>query len=1092
MSEVVAGAHVNEVEQATQRIGRDLFERVQKDAGAFFRAERWTGQLLEWSMRHSDTRLQLFRFVDVLPTLDDPEDVVRHLKEYFEGKPDPFGGLMRVGLGVAGMGRLGARAASGTLRRGVEQMARSFIAGETAAEVGKVVAGFHREGLAFTVDVLGEATLSEAEAADYERRYTELLQTLTKAAERWPRVEQVDESPAGTLPRVNVSVKLSALYSQLDPINPEASTAAVMERLRPLLTLAKERGAHIQIDMEDYRLKDLTFHIFREIIMDPAFVDYRHFGIVLQAYLRDAEADATRLIQWARERGTPFNVRLVKGAYWDYETVHSRLQGWSIPVFERKWESDASFERVTRMLLENSAVIDTAIASHNIRSIAHALALSKQLGLPPRTVEYQVLYGMATPLRRALLDLGERVRVYTPYGELIPGMAYLVRRLLENTSQQSFLRQGFAEGESPEQLLRNPVDVGAEEERAAGNGVVTGSPGDANGTTDTGAINTEAGGAGAIAASGTASGAASVSGADDDEGRDALDTSPATVARISPMPPHVQEQLAANPLEYGGWGAGPEFGLPPYRNEPLYDFAQAEARRRMSEAIERVRGELGRYHPLLIGDETISTEGEIVSTNPSMPSEVIGRTARALPEHVDKAVAVANSAFHSWRNKSARERVDILRRAAQMMRERRFELAALVMLENGKPWREADGDVTEALDFIEWYSRAALRLGRPQRMAGLFGEINHYIYEPRGVAGVIAPWNFPLAILTGMSVAALAAGNSVVLKPAEQTPVIAAKLVEIYREAGVPAGVINYLPGMGEDAGAALVSHPDVHVIAFTGSQEVGLNIIKQAAVVQPGQHHIKQVITELGGKNAVIVDDDADLDEAVAGIIESAFGFTGQKCSAASRVIVLDRMYDAFLERITEATRSLIIGPSWEPETFVGPVIEDAARQRILNYIEDGRKSGRELLVHEPSQRVRDLGGHYVPLAVYADVEPDAKLAREEIFGPVLAVMRAKTFDDALDIANGIEYKLTGGIFSRSPARIERARKEFLVGNFYINRSITGSLVGRQPFGGLGLSGTGFSAGGPDYVKQFVGTRVITENTLRRGFADDIAEFVD
>lgn len=1050
MSENTDRVDLQKVEQATKQIGLDLFERVQKDSGAFFRAERWTGQLLEWSMRHADTRLQLFRFVDVLPTLEDPEDVVRHLKEYFEGKPDPFGGLMKVGLGVAGIGRLGARAAAGTLRRGVQQMARSFIAGESANEVGKVVAGFHREGLAFTVDVLGEATLSEAEADDYQRRYGELVRELTDAAARWPKVEQVDESPYGTLPRANVSVKLSALYSQLDPIKPAASTEAVMERLRPLLHMAKERGAHIQIDTEDHRLKELTFHIFRHILMDPEFVDYPHLGIVLQAYLRSADADAARFIAWAKERGTPFKVRLVKGAYWDYETVHARLQGWPIPVWEQKWESDAAYERVARQLLENSDVIHPAIASHNIRSIAHAIALSRELGLPKRTVEYQVLYGMATPLRRTLVEMGERVRVYTPYGELIPGMAYLVRRLLENTSQTSFLRQGFAEGESPEQLLRNPVEVGSERGKASANG----------GTTEA------------------------------DSGAQVLDTTPERIARISPMPPHVAQRLAEDPMAYGGWGSGPEFGLPPYRNEPTFDFAEAKARERMAQALERVRAGLGQYHPLLIGSETVTTEAEIVSVNPSQPSEVVGRTARALPEHVDQAVAAATDAFPAWRDKGAKARVDVMRRVAQLMREERFELAALIAYENGKPWREADGDVTEAIDFLEFYSRAALRIGGPQRMAGLFGEINHYLYEPRGVAAVIAPWNFPLAILTGMSCAALASGNTVVLKPAEQTPIIAAKLVELYRKAGVPAGVVNFLPGMGEDAGAALVSHPGVHVIAFTGSQEVGLNILKEAAIVQPGQQHMKQVITELGGKNAVIVDDDADLDEAVAGIIESAFGFAGQKCSAASRVIVLDRIYDAFLERMTEAARSLVIGPAWEPETFVGPVIEAEARDRILQYVEAGRQSGRELLIHEPSARVQQLGGHYVPLAVFADVDPNSKLAREEIFGPVLAIIRAKTFDEALAIANDIDFKLTGGIFSRSPARIERTRREFMVGNFYINRGITGSLVGRQPFGGLGLSGTGFQAGGPDYVKQFVSTRVITENTLRRGFADDIAEF--
>ncbi|MBO8140752.1 MAG: L-glutamate gamma-semialdehyde dehydrogenase [Firmicutes bacterium] len=1020
------------VEQETRRIGRELFDRVTRDSAGFFQSERWTGQLLEWSMRHQDARLVLFRFVDVLPALSDPEDVVRHLREYFRDKPDPFGGLLKTGLRVAGMGRLGAAAAAAALRKGVEQVARSFIAGTDPQEVLRAVEGFRRQGQGFTVDVLGEATLSEAEADAYQRRYLELLESLTDRAASWSPVEQADTAPWGPLPRVNVSVKLSALYSQLDPIDPETSAHAVMARLRPIVRLAKERGAHIHIDMEDYHLKDLTLHIFRKIAGDPEFRDYRHLGIVLQAYLKETERDAQELIDWAKRRGTPVTVRLVKGAYWDFETVHARLEGWPMPVYERKWETDAAFERLTRLFLENRGHIDLAIGSHNIRSIAHAMALAREMGLPPRTIEYQFLYGMAAPLRRALTERGERVRVYTPYGQLIPGMAYLVRRLLENTANESFLRRGFAEGESPEVLLRNPQDAGRAEESNGGQEAASSS---------------------------------------------SLDRAPAASPAVSP-----------ESRWYGGFGSGPEFGLPPYHNEPHADFSRADARRRMHEAIERVRQTLGGRHPLLIGDDLVSTDDEIVSVNPSKPSEIIGYAARARALHAERAVAAALRAFPSWRDTPAEKRVEILRQAADIMRKRRFELAALICLESGKPWREADGDVTEAIDFIEWYTREALRLAKPARMANLAGEINHYLYEPRGVAAVIAPWNFPLAILTGMSSAALAAGNAVVLKPAEQTPVIASKLVEIYREAGMPAGVVNYLPGYGEEAGAALVAHPDVSTIVFTGSLVVGLRILKEAAQVRYGQRHIKQVVTEMGGKNAVIVDDDADLDEAVAGVVASAFGYAGQKCSAASRAIVLERIYGAFLERLVEAARSLVIGPAWEPATYVGPVIDEEAQRRILGYIDKGLREGRPALVHEPPERARQLGGYYVPVVILADVPPDSVLACEEIFGPVLSVIRARDFDEALHIANDIEYKLTGGLFSRSPDRIRRARQQFRVGNLYINRKITGSLVGRQPFGGLGLSGTGFQAGGPDYLKQFVETRVVTENTLRRGFADDVA----
>lgn len=1008
------------VERQTQRIGRDLFAQVQEEAGRFFRSEQWTARLLNWAMRHEETKVKLFRFVDVLPALRDDTSVARHLEEYFRGGPDPFGGLLKLGLGLAGAGRFGARAAATTLRRGVEQVARSFIAGSTVNEVLKVIEEFHQQRQGSTIDILGEATLSEEEAEVYQQRYLELLQALTEHTPHWPAVEQVDQAPWGRVPRANISLKLSALYSQLDPIDPSQSMAGVLERLKPILERAREHQAHLHLDMEDYQWKDLTLYILRHIGEIPDYRDYRYLGVVIQAYLQDSEEDARQLIEWVRNRGTPITVRLVKGAYWDFETVHARLENWPVPVYEHKWETDACFERLTRLFLENRDAIDLAIGSHNIRSISHALALAHELNLPPRTLEFQFLYGMATPLRQALTRMGERVRVYTPYGELIPGMAYLVRRLLENTSNESFLRRGFVEQESPEKLLRNPLEIGREQRE---------------------------------------------------------------VGKHSAGPPAEERDI---PQRYGGWRTGPEFGLPPYQNEPLTNFAYASNYQRMRQALETVRAQLGLFYPLIIGADAIETTGQLISVDPSQPAQIIGRTGRATIVHVEQAVAVAAKAFSAWRAKPVRHRVEVLRQAAEIMRQRRFALAALICLEAGKPWREADADVCEAIDFIEWYARQALYLAEPRRMANLIGEHNHYLYEPRGVAAIIAPWNFPLAILTGMASAALVSGNTVILKPAEQTPVIAAKLLEIYREAGIPAGVINYLPGLGEEAGAALVRHPQVHIIAFTGSQAVGLQIIRTAADVQTGQRHIKRVITEMGGKNAIIIDDDADLDEAVSGVTSSAFGYAGQKCSAASRVIVLEQIYDAFLHRLVEATRSLIIGAAWDPATFIGPVIEEEARRRILAYIERGHHEGKAVLIQEVPAHLQELGGYYVAPAIFTEVSRKATIAREEIFGPVLAILRARDFDEAIDMAMDSDYKLTGGIFSRSPARIQRARQAFRVGNLYINRKITGARVGRQPFGGLGLSGTGFQSGGPDYLKQFVETRVVTENTLRRGFADE------
>lgn len=421
------------------------------------------------------------------------------------------------------------------------------------------------------------------------------------------------------------------------------------------------------------------------------------------------------------------------------------------------------------------------------------------------------------------------------------------------------------------------------------------------------------------------------------------------------------------------------------------------------------------------------------------------------------------------------------------MRRRKFELAAWQILECGKQWREADADIAEAIDFAEYYADGAIALDQ-QQSVDVPGEQNRFVYQPRGVVAVIAPWNFPLAILTGMTAAAIATGNTVVMKPAEQSSITAAKLMQVFEEAGLPPGVVNYLPGRGETVGAALVDHRDVALIVFTGSRAVGLAINRRAAEISAsGITTVKRVIAEMGGKNAIIVDDDADLDEAVVGVIKSAFGFQGQKCSACSRAIVLDRVYDTFVHRLVEAARSLKVGPTTDPGSSVGPVIDADAVERIHKYIEIGRAEGREVLAVDVKQLASR--GNYVGPHIFADIRPDARLAQEEIFGPVLAVIRAADLTEAIRIANGTDYALTGGIFSRSPVNLERACRELQVGNLYLNRSITGALVGRQPFGGYKMSGIGSKAGSHEYLLQFVLPKTITENTLRRGFAPPTAD---
>ena len=406
-------------------------------------------------------------------------------------------------------------------------------------------------------------------------------------------------------------------------------------------------------------------------------------------------------------------------------------------------------------------------------------------------------------------------------------------------------------------------------------------------------------------------------------------------------------------------------------------------------------------------------------------------------------------------------------------------LAAWQVLEVGKQWDQAYADVAEAIDFLEYYGREMIRIARPREMGGQPGEVNHYFYEPRGLAAVIAPWNFPLAISCGMCSAAMVTGNCVLYKPSGLSSVVGFTLAELFRDAGIPPGVFNYVPGRSSVMGDHLVGHPDIDIVAFTGSLQVGLGILERASRVPPPQAHVKRVIAEMGGKNAIIIDDDADLDEAVVHVIQSAFGFQGQKCSACSRVIVVEPIYDRFVSRLVEAARSLRIGPAEDPSCQVGPLVEKAAQERVLRYIEIGKSEGTLVLFREVPQE-----GFYAPLTIFTGIRKEHRLAQEEIFGPLLSVMKAGTFSEAIEIANHTRFGLTGGVFSRSPLHLEEARRDFMVGNLYLNRGITGALVGRQPFGGFKLSGIGSKTGGPDYLLQFMNPRVVTENTMRRGFA--------
>jgi 1-pyrroline-5-carboxylate dehydrogenase len=508
----------------------------------------------------------------------------------------------------------------------------------------------------------------------------------------------------------------------------------------------------------------------------------------------------------------------------------------------------------------------------------------------------------------------------------------------------------------------------------------------------------------------------------------------------------------------------------PFKNEALTDFTTPENRQAQGEALEQVKSELGQTYPLIIGGEKILSKETFASVNPSQPDQVIGYFARASVEQADEAVKAAAAAFETWKRVPAEERAGYLFAAADLLKQRRFYVNAWMIYEVGKSWPEADGDTAEAIDFLEFYAREMVRLAEDHPLVHIEGEDNQLVYIPLGVGAVIPPWNFPVAIMVGMTSASFVTGNTVVLKPASTSPMIAWQFMRILEDIGLPAGVVNFLTGSGSIIGDALIEHPMVRFIAFTGSRDVGLRINQLAAKPYKGQLWLKRAVLEMGGKDAVVVDETADLDAAAEGIVASAFGFQGQKCSAGSRAIIVGQVYDQVLQKVIDKTKQLSVGDVTKPETYMGPVVDENAMQKITGYIEIGKHEGRLVAGgghHGP--------GYFIEPTVFADVDPHARIAQEEIFGPVLAVIKANDFDDALHIANDTEYGLTGSLYSRDQQRIERAKEEYHVGNLYFNRKSTGALVGVHPFGGFNMSGTDSKAGGRDYLLLFTQAKAIS-----------------
>ncbi len=510
-----------------------------------------------------------------------------------------------------------------------------------------------------------------------------------------------------------------------------------------------------------------------------------------------------------------------------------------------------------------------------------------------------------------------------------------------------------------------------------------------------------------------------------------------------------------------------------FRNEPFIDFKHPDQARAMRAALEQVAGQLGREYDLVIGGERFKTDGKIRSLNPARPAQVVGIHQKAGAEHAEQAMRAALLAFETWSRVSVNQRVSLLLGAAEIIRQRKFEFCAWLTYEVGKNWAEADADVGETIDFLEFYSREAMRLASATTPIQYPGERNELLYIPLGVGAVIPPWNFPFAIMAGMTAASIVTGNTVILKPSSDSPTIAAKFVEVLEEAGMPGGVVNFCPGSGATFGNAIVEHPKTRFIAFTGSKAVGLDIHERAAKAQPGQIWIKRTILEMGGKDSILVCADADVDAAVDGVVAAAFGFSGQKCSACSRAIIEAPIYDIFVERVRERVAELTVGDPTENRSM-GPVINQAALESMLSFIETGKREGR--LVAGGNAVTTPAGGFFLEPTVIADVAPDAVIAQEEIFGPVLALIRVESFEEGLRVANNTEYGLTGALYTGDRNRLNLARGEFHVGNLYLNRKCTGAMVGAHPFGGFNMSGTDSKAGGPDYLYLFTQAKSVAE----------------
>ena len=973
-----------DLEKLIFKKGSLLLEASRKKESLFLKKNWWYQKMLSWTMSHQQLKTNLFHFIDVLPSLSKDELVVSHFKEYFKDQ-----NMARLGLGL---GALSPSLLARGIRKQIQQVAKMFITGSDIKEALPLLSKNWKRGLAFSIDILGEATLSEKEALCYFDQYLHLMEELSQAVKNWPKKEKLQKDIFGPIPSVNVSIKASSLYSQIKTEAWEESKKQIKARLRPLFQKAVQDFIFINLDMEQYEYKNLFLESFKELLMEEEFKNYPHFGVVIQSYLKESLEDLQELARFSQQRGEVLTVRLVKGAYWDSELLLAKQKNWFIPVYTNKPETDANFEACLKWIFKKSSHLKLAVGSHNIRSIACALALQEQY--PQTPLEFQVLYGMGEGLAQALVEKNYCVRLYSTIGELIPGMSYLVRRLLENSANQSFILNSFLKDKTPEELLKEPKSI-------------------------------------------------------------------------------VRKKISSLKKEKDT-----------FQNHPLLDFSKKENRIQFQQALHKVQKQFPVEVPLILKGKPVRSDQTFQRENPAQIDQIVSCSFLAQKDQAEQALDYTSSFFPEWKAGSPQKRISCLRKLASLLQKKEFELSSLQVFEVGKTWREAQADVSEAIDFCNYYAESYEKLIRLQKTDRVAGEDSFLHYEAIGPTAVIAPWNFPLAILTGMTVAPLVCGNTVLIKPAEQSALSAFRLAELLLESGFPEKSFAFLPGKGEEIGEYLVSHPKISILSFTGSFEVGSKIISRASQISPQQKDIKKCIVEMGGKNAIVLDSSADLDEAISGILTSAFGFQGQKCSACSRVIVLENIYEAFMERFIPAVQSLVSGSPKQPEVSLGPLIEKSALQRVREFI--NREKSQKLSAGEFKNTKNSW---LCPPIVYLATEADSDLMQKELFAPLLAIFKVKDLEEAIQQTNHTGFGLTAGFYSRHPAHIEKFKSQVEVGNLYINRNCTGALVKRHPFGGRKMSGLGSKTGGMEYLKQFLHTKILTENKMRRGFSPELFE---